>query len=280
NLVGEPGAALAQDAAVPVEEDLAGDLQRLGEGPLDVDEAAGRRAVAHRLALQRALPALVADRAVERVVDEEELDHPVLRLVGDGRGVLGGHDHARGGLQRAGSLRLGHRAQVALPVRGGDLDQALAAGTGRLEQRVVAEPRDLDADLLGRPDDQRALGDLDLDAVDRDGDELLVHLGGGRRHRAPTSENTAEASYGKSSRAGVWVPASNSERKYLMPLWIGTAEASPRAQKERPAMFADTSSSRSMSVGRPLPSSRRCMTCFIQYVPSRQGVHLPQDSCW
>src|SRR5690606_5792228 len=67
DLVGEAGAALAQDAAVPVEEDLAGDLQRLGEGPLDVDEAGGRPAVRHRLVLQRALPALVADGAVERV---------------------------------------------------------------------------------------------------------------------------------------------------------------------------------------------------------------------
>src|SRR5690625_5371022 len=42
------------------------------------------------------------------------------------------------------------------------------------------------------------------------------------------------------------VPASNSERKCWMPLWIGTADASPSAQKERPAMFAETSSSRSM----------------------------------
>jgi hypothetical protein len=39
-----------------------------------------------------------------------------------------------------------------------DLDQALAAGAHRVEQRVVAEPRDLDADLLGGADDQGALG--------------------------------------------------------------------------------------------------------------------------
>src|SRR5690606_12758624 len=272
DLVGEAGAALAQDAAVAVEEDLAGDLQRLGEGPLDVDEAGGRPAVRHRLVLQRALPALVADGAVERVVDEEELDHPVLRLVGDGGGVLGGDDHAGGGLERARGLRLGHRAEVALPVRGGHLDEALAAGAGGLEQGVVAEPRDLDADLLGGPDDERALGHVHLDAVDGDGEEvaLLRRRGSGsrRRHRAPTSENTAEASYGKSSCAGVCVPASNSERKCLMPLCIGTADASPSAQKERPAMFAETSRRRSMSVGRPLPASSRCMTCFIQYVPS------------
>src|SRR5699024_10294014 len=33
DLVGEPGAPLAQDAAVPVQHDLRGDLQRLREGP-------------------------------------------------------------------------------------------------------------------------------------------------------------------------------------------------------------------------------------------------------
>ena len=48
----------------------------------------------------------------------------------------------------------------------GDLDQALPAGADRREQRVVAEARDLDADLLGGADDQGVLGDADLDAVD------------------------------------------------------------------------------------------------------------------
>ena len=40
----------------------------------------------------------------------------------------------------------------------GHVDEALPAGADRVEQRVVAEPRDLDADLLGGPDDQGALG--------------------------------------------------------------------------------------------------------------------------
>ena len=47
-----------------------------------------------------------------------------------------------------------------------DLDQALPAGADRVEQRVVAEPRDLDADQLGGADDQGALGHLHLEAVD------------------------------------------------------------------------------------------------------------------
>ena len=45
------------------------------------------------------------------------------------------------------------------------------APTG-VEQRVVAEPRDLDADLLGGPDHQRALGHAHAHAVDREGDEI------------------------------------------------------------------------------------------------------------
>ena len=43
--------------------------------------AAAVDAVGHRLVLQVALAALVADRAVERMVDEQELHHPFARLL-------------------------------------------------------------------------------------------------------------------------------------------------------------------------------------------------------
>ena len=63
-----------------------------------------------------------------------------------------------------------------------------------LEQRVVAEPRDLDAQLLGDPDEQRALGRGHLDAVDgeRDGVGRLRRLDrlqrlDSRHQCAPTS---------------------------------------------------------------------------------------------
>ena len=45
------------------------------------------------------------------------------------------------------------------------------APTG-VEQRVVAEPRDLHADLLGGADHQGALGHADLDAVDGQRDQV------------------------------------------------------------------------------------------------------------
>ena len=154
---GEPGAAGAQHAALAVQQHLGGDVDRLGERALDVLEPGLAAAVGHRLVLQRALAALVADRAVQRVVDQQQLHHALLRLVGDRGGELGPDHHAVGDGGGAGRQRLA----LAL-----DLDQALPAGAHRVEQRVVAEPRDLDADQLGGADHQRALGHPDLDAVD------------------------------------------------------------------------------------------------------------------
>ena len=54
---------------------------RLGEVPLLLHEAALPRPEAERQVLQGALAAPVADRAVERVVDEEELEHTLLGLL-------------------------------------------------------------------------------------------------------------------------------------------------------------------------------------------------------
>ncbi|GAA3416768.1 hypothetical protein GCM10018952_46180 [Streptosporangium vulgare] len=179
DLVGEADAARALDAALTVEQHLGGERDRLVEGPLLLHEAALALAVGHGLVLQRALAALVADRAVERVVQEQQLHHAALRLLGDRGGELGLHDHALGDLDRAGGLRLGEAPAVAGV---GDVHQALAAVGGRLQQRVVAEPGDLDAEQLGRPDDQSALRDAHLEAVDGDGDQVHRHLlrrGGG-----------------------------------------------------------------------------------------------------
>ncbi len=176
DLLGEAGAARAQHAALAVEQDLGGDVDRLGVEPLVLGEPGLAAAVAHRLVLQRALAALVADGAVERVVDQQELHLSLLGLVGDRRGGLGVDHHPLGDGDRARGLRLGHPTAVA---RVGDLDQALPAGADRRQQRVVAEPRDLHADPLGRPDHQGVLGHRDLDAVDGQGDLVgLLHLSG------------------------------------------------------------------------------------------------------
>jgi hypothetical protein len=104
------------------------------------------------------------------VVDQEQLHDPGLCLGGHRGGELRLHHHAVGhGLGARGD-------RLALPLH---LDQALPAGAGGRQQRVVAEPRDLDAHLLGDPDEQRALGRGHLDTVDgeRYGFGLLGHVG-------------------------------------------------------------------------------------------------------
>ncbi|CAM5508838.1 hypothetical protein SVIOM74S_10172 [Streptomyces violarus] len=70
DLVGEPGAAGAQHAPLAVEQHLRGDGEGLLVRALAALEAGLGVAVRHGLVLQRALAALVADRAVQRVVDE------------------------------------------------------------------------------------------------------------------------------------------------------------------------------------------------------------------
>jgi hypothetical protein len=80
HLGGEPGAAVAQDAALAVEHHQVADRDGLLEVALLLEEAALARPVRHGLVLQGALAALVAHRAVERVVHQQELQHALLRL--------------------------------------------------------------------------------------------------------------------------------------------------------------------------------------------------------
>src|SRR4051794_21510514 len=128
---------------------------------------------AERDVLQRALAALVAHRAVERVVDEQELDDRLLRrphALG-----LGVDDHAVLDRRRARGLEL----RDAL-----DLDEAHAAGADRrAELGLVAEDRDLDVAVLGAVDEHDVLRRGDLEAVDRERDLAL----GRARHRYATA---------------------------------------------------------------------------------------------
>ncbi len=113
-------------------------------------------AIAHGLVLQVALAALVADRAIQRMVDQQEFHHAAARVAH--HGVVGVHHHAVGDRIGAGGDRLRRRFF--------DLDQAHAAVAGDRQALVVAEARDLDAGGLARLDDGGAVRDFDLDAVD------------------------------------------------------------------------------------------------------------------
>ena len=112
-------------------------------------------AVGHRLVLQVAFAALVADRTIQRVVDEQEFHHSLARRLRRRR--VGMDHHALGTRHRAACDRLG---------RFFHLDQAHAAVARDREPLVVAEMGHLDAHLLARLEYGRAGLDLDLDAVD------------------------------------------------------------------------------------------------------------------
>ena len=89
-------ATLAQDAALAIEQDLRGQLQRLAVGALCVDKTRALTAFAHCLVLQGAFAALIADRAIKRVVDQQEFHHAFLGATGNLGGVLSLDHHAWG----------------------------------------------------------------------------------------------------------------------------------------------------------------------------------------
>ena len=190
----EAHAAGAGDAARHVGADQRPELQILRRA-LGFAVAGEIHAVSHRLVLQVALAALIADRAVERVVDEQELHHPLARLL----------DHRRLGLDLR-RLAVAARAHVLdLHGAGGGglgraadhLDQTHAAVAGDAEPLVIAEARDLDARHLAGLQ-QREVGiDLDHHAVDGDGTQIAHAFSSSFSSRALRS---ATVSLSRSSR--------------------------------------------------------------------------------
>src|ERR1035441_4180930 len=111
--------------------------------------------------LQLALPALIADRAVERVVDEQKFHRRALRT--DGLDRVREDLHALGHRRRASRQRFGRFL---------DFDQAHAAVGHNRQLVVIAESRDVNALAIGHTHDGLILARLDRDAIDRDIDLL------------------------------------------------------------------------------------------------------------
>ena len=153
----------------------------LGDGALVFLEAAAAPAIGDRLVLQVAFATLVADRAVERVVDEQELHHPFARLLhhfGLGEDFL-----IVGGRQRAAGLRLGRS--------GLHLDQAHAAIAGDGQALMVAEAGDFLPRQLAGLQDGRARRHFEFYAVDfdfRHWDDPGIDSSSARRPRRTSQE--------------------------------------------------------------------------------------------
>jgi hypothetical protein len=105
-------------------------------------------AIGHGLVLQVALAALIADRAIQRVVDEQELHHPFAGLL----------DHRRVGGEISGGSPFGPGRRSRTPMAQDatglgaalHLDQAHAAVAGDRQPLVIAKARNLGTGLLTR----------------------------------------------------------------------------------------------------------------------------------
>src|SRR5690606_21361557 len=199
--------------------------------PLAFDEPADRTAVAQRQILQLALAALVADRAVERMVDQQELHHVALCLQ---RLVVAGEDlqpvHDRSG---AGRRRLRRPASADLGI-----DQAHAAVGRDRKLVVVAEARDRNAGLVGGLDDHRTLGRGHLHAIDEDGDVVgrQVRIDGLCAHAATALGTTVPLRSSSTRKRLLTIAYSNSSQKWRRKPCTGQAAASPKAQMVWPSI--------------------------------------------
>ena len=137
------------------------------ENALGLDKSAGGRGVFMGKILEVALSALIADRAIQRMIGQDEFEHRLVGVIDDRRGGPNGHAFGRHGAARG--LELRHLF---------DFDQAHAAVRIRLEFRMVAEVRNHHADPASGFDHQGAFRHGDGNAVDRQANGV-----GRRSHR-------------------------------------------------------------------------------------------------
>ena len=121
-------------------------------------------AVSHRQILQLAFTALVADRAVQRMVDQQEFHRRL--LCGSRFRRACEYFHALANRRRAGDQRF--RRVV-------DLDQAHAAVGSDAQLFVITESRDVDTDCIGDLHDHLALPAFDRFAVNFKFYDIVTH---------------------------------------------------------------------------------------------------------
>ncbi len=162
NFGGEANAARALDAAVHRGLDQRTQIF-VFDGALVLGETAGVDTIAHRLVLQIALAALIADRAIQRMVDQQKFHHAFACLL----------DHRRAGRDFR-RLTLGTGTAIAnAPGAACDrlraalhLDQAHPAIAGDRQPLMVAKPRNFGARRFARLQQRVFRGNIDLFAID------------------------------------------------------------------------------------------------------------------
>src|SRR5581483_10156771 len=172
DLGGEAHTAGALDAAVHRGLDQRAEILVLDRA-LVLAKAAGIDAIGHRLVLQVAFAALIADRAIERMIDQQEFHDAFARLAHHGRAGLDlGRLAVRSGTAVAHSPSAArHRLR-----RTDQLDQAHPAIAGDRQPLMEAEARNLGARGLARLQQRVLRGNVDLFAVDEElGHRLLFY---------------------------------------------------------------------------------------------------------
>ncbi len=164
HLGGEADTARAVDAAVHRRPHDRADVLVL-DGPLVLVEARAGDAEGHRLILQVAFAALVADRAIQRMVDQQKFHDAMAGLLDHGR--LGrdlGSLAVRAGPAVAHAPGAGgHRLRRAL-----ELDETHAAIAGDRQPLMEAEARDLGAGGLAGLQERVIRRNVDFPSVDDD----------------------------------------------------------------------------------------------------------------
>src|SRR5438132_7034995 len=196
------------------------------------------------------------------MVHKEELDHGVLRMLDAVRLRVDDHPVLDG--RRARGLQLRNAF---------DLDKAHPARADRgAELRFVAEERDLDVAALDGVHEPLVLRRADLAPVDGERDPVVGHEATSTAAVPPETRSSA------CRRAAFCMCSSNSLRKCLIIEPTGIAIESPSTQRQLPMMFSWTLAITSRSIGVASPESIRSSIFTVQFVPSRHGTHLPQDS--
>ena len=187
NLTGKTHAAGTKDAALVIEHDPLPQIHILGFLDLVFRETTRPGSVLHGELLQLTLPRLIADRAVQRMVDQKELHHSVTTILH--QGGIGPDSHAWGDAGRATNLRSGHPGNLRLPVcaenrfsirphlGGSHFKQTHPAISNDRKLGMIAVMRDEFLGPVGHLDHVQAPGHLHPDPIDLHINQILFVLG-------------------------------------------------------------------------------------------------------